>query len=44
MITTLILAGGMGSRLGDLTKVVPKPLVDIWQAYFFTFNRLFTEI
>jgi len=25
----IILAGGAGSRLGDITKVIPKPLVKI---------------
>ena len=29
MIPTLILAAGKGSRLGDLTKDIPKPMLDI---------------
>lgn len=29
MKTIVILAGGKGSRLGDLTKDIPKPMVDV---------------
>ena len=29
MIKTIILAGGYGTRLGDVTDCIPKPMVEI---------------
>lgn len=49
-LTPVILAGGKGSRLGDLTKNIPKPLLRINDRYFieYIFDKIistgFTEV